>query len=199
MKFYDKNGNTHDSIIGAMVSDITCKADEFLKKKLPGFKEAEEAMMSEEDDLYSAVEDVVQPYKVISRTINDYEYPDSVMNMQPIDIQPANVEHQESVVETTSVADILKDQTTETKQFQRINIDYAHKEIQLINDSGDIIARSKLDDCLVKGTIDKALLDIMYPDGKVPDKISTNIQSVESTTTSLPVESSDNLGYDTMG
>lgn len=64
---------------------------------------------------------------------------------------------------------------------QKISIDYAHRRIILEDGDGNIIATSPIDEKLVRGTIDGTLLDVLYPDGNVPEAVKMNIQSKPST------------------
>lgn len=64
---------------------------------------------------------------------------------------------------------------------QKISIDYAHQRIILEDGNGNIIVTSPIDEKLVRGTIDGTLLDVLYPDGNVPDAVKMNIQSKPST------------------
>lgn len=167
MKYYDNSGGKHGNIFAAMVKNISNKADTFIMNKMPGYEETinedehlYDAMPVRFDEYPPAIEPEVKTIIVHGTGIGDVPISSVIIDPSP------------------SVHDLLKmDHEEPIPSLQKINIDYAHGVINLHDENGEIIASSPIDERLSKGTIDKALLDVLYPNGVVPDHITTNVQS----------------------
>lgn len=161
MKFYDNNGNKHNTVLGAMVKNVSIKADNFLRNKMPSYEET----INENEHLYDAVEDRYPVYPPEDITVSSEAAPLTEDSAE----EPAT---EDLVVEGT------KEETSTPKQ--EIKIDYAHQCINLVNEKGEVISSSPLDPRLLTGTVDKDVMDVLYPMGqKVPEEIHSNIQSTD--------------------
>lgn len=162
MKFYDMEGNIHDTHAGAIMSDVSVRINSFIQQRLD--------LDSDVDTLASQSLEEVQ--SITNDSIGGSEPVPT--NSDVIYLPPKN-----DTVDVVSETTAEVEEPTTPSVVRKIKIDYAHREIQLVDDAGNIVTTAPIDDRLIAGTIDKALLDVMYPDGKVPEGISMNIQSIE--------------------
>lgn len=170
MKFYDMDGNIHDTHVGAIMSDVSARINGFIQQHLD--------LDSDEDILVSQSLEEVQPVTNESESVP--------ANPDVIYLPPKN----DTVVVESETSSAVEEPATPSV-VQKVKIDYAHKEIQLVDNDGNIVTSAPIDDRLVAGTIDKALLDIMYPDGNVPKDVSMNIQSIAEDNNSSEVPGID--------
>lgn len=166
MKFYDMEGNIHDTHVGAIMSDVSARINGFIQQHLD--------LDPDEDLPVSQSLEEVQPVTNESESVP--------VNPDVIYLPPKN----DTIVVESETSDAVEEPAT-SPVVRKINIDYAHREIQLVDDNGNIVTSAPIDDRLVAGTIDKALLDVMYPDGNVPEGISMNIQSIAEDNSSSEV------------
>lgn len=154
MKFYDKTGNKHKTFVGAITANILTMVDETLTNKARGYREAGEDRYDETPGAYTGGVTVNEPIVIpYNGTISGDE--------------------------SSEDADTVEEPETPA---QKISIDYAHQRIILEDADGNIIATSPIDEKLVRGTIDGTLLDVLYPDGNVPEAVKMNVQSTPVTT-----------------
>lgn len=164
MKFYDKNGNKHNTIFGAMVKNVSIKADNFVRGKMPSYEET----INENEHLYDAVED---RYAV---------YPPEDVVATPEATALTDDPAQETTVEEQPVEE-AQEETNKSKQ--EIKIDYAHQCINLVDENGTIVSSSPLDPRLLNGTVDKEVMNVLYPMRKeIPEDFHSDIQSKVSST-----------------
>ena len=71
--------------------------------------------------------------------------------------------------------------TLNDKSYSKIEIDYAHECIKLLDENGRTVASTPIDADLVRNTIDADLADAIFGDSPIPESISTNIQSIPTT------------------
>lgn len=71
--------------------------------------------------------------------------------------------------------------TLNDKSYSKIEIDYAHECIKLLDENGRTVASTPIDADLVRNTIDADLADAIFGDKPIPESISTNIQSIPTT------------------
>ena len=71
--------------------------------------------------------------------------------------------------------------TLNDKSSSKIEIDYAHECIKLLDENGRTVASTPIDADLVRNTIDADLADAIFGDSPIPESISTNIQSIPTT------------------
>lgn len=175
MKFYDRTGKKHKTFVGAITASVMTKVDETLTKKARGYREAGEDRYDETPGAYTHGEEnepIVVPYD------DSDEWEGSKYTLFTRDasrnVEAFPVEHE---VEAPA---------------QKISIDYAHHRIILEDADGNIIATSPIDEKLVRGTIDETLLDVLYPDGNVPETVKMNVQSMPVTTKPLILDTDGN-------
>lgn len=157
MKFYDRTGKHHKSFVAAMGASILSKIDETLTEKARGYREAGEDRYDETPGAYTGGKRMNEPIVV------PYDDGDEHITLTPYD------DDDESEPEPKEPG------------AQKISIDYAHRLVVLEDANGNVIATSPIDEKLVRGTIDGTLLDVLYPDGNIPDNVKMNIQSNPST------------------
>ena len=71
--------------------------------------------------------------------------------------------------------------TLNDKSYSKIEIDYAHECIKLLDENGRTVASTPIDADLVRNTIDADLADAIFGDSPIPESISTNIESIPTT------------------
>lgn len=71
--------------------------------------------------------------------------------------------------------------TLNDKSYSKIEIDYAHECIKLLDENGRTVASTPIDADLVRNTIDADLADAIFGDKPIPESISTNIESIPTT------------------
>lgn len=168
MKFYDMNGNTHSTNIGAMMCDVKIGVGDFFQQKI----RRQKSPMQESKRFVGEFYPEEQNHTDESPVQNTTDTGDTCPTVTCSDNTGSDIPVAQNIVEAPP----------STAPLQKINIDYAHKQIQLVDVHGNIVATSDLDERLVAGTIDKALLDVLYPSGNVPKEISMNVQSLDNST-----------------
>lgn len=172
MKFYDRNGKHHKSIFGAMGASILSRIDESLTEKAKGYREAGEDYYDETTGEYTGEMTEDGEWENDEWEPSSYSSPFVMSTPSNVEKFPVEQEVQHS-----------------DEPAQKISIDYAHQRIILEDASGNIIATSPIDEKLVRGTIDKTLLDVLYPDGNVPEEVKMNVQSTPVTTKPVILDS----------
>lgn len=162
MKFYDRTGKHHKSFLGAMGASILSKIDESLTEKARGYREAGEDRYDETPGAYTGGKKDDDESEDDGLGTSSYN-PFVMRSVDNIEEFPA-VQHE-----------------APSEPAQKISIDYAHQRIILEDASGNIIATSPIDEKLVRGTIDGTLLDVLYPDGNVPEAVKMNVESTPVT------------------
>ena len=79
------------------------------------------------------------------------------------------------------VETIAYNETLNDKSYSKIEIDYAHECIKLLDENGRTVASTPIDADLVRNTIDADLADAIFGDKPIPESISTNIESIPTT------------------
>lgn len=155
MKFYDNYGNVHKSVVKAKISGITKKVDNKLKEKLPGYEETFNAFNNiksfedDEEDLELFDEDVAEYFEDKECVKNDY------------------VEETEGEDNTSTV--INEESEESIRKTNTIEIDYLNNLLKLKDRDNNVIAKSPIDDKLTSTTLDKLLVNTLYPNGVTPD------------------------------
>lgn len=52
MKFYDKNGKKHKTMVGAVAANVQRKADDFVRSQMPSYEDT----INENEHLYDAID-----------------------------------------------------------------------------------------------------------------------------------------------
>lgn len=116
---------------------------------------------------------------------------DGIYNKEPI-IDTGN--------DSTRISEEIPPVVDESNQSgETIDPDYAHGKIVLRDKEGNKIAESDMDDRLKARTVDKSLSEILYPDENIPDDVSMNIQSIQSSSSPIDVDTNTDENTPVMG
>ena len=184
MKFIDDQGRVFDNQQDYLKSQMKIAWDNVVI----GFKElfVKKADKIEETN-HEEVPDIPKPE--IDPPIDDSNIPD------PDSIQPTSqfgttgdsmtLEEYKSITNSAStdrpIETIAYNGTLNDKSYSKIEIDYAHECIKLLDENGRTVASTPIDADLVRNTIDADLADAIFGDSPIPESISTNIQSIPTT------------------
>ena len=184
MKFIDDQGRVFDNQQDYLKSQMKIAWDNVVI----GFKEL---FVKKADKIEETVPEEVPdiPKPEIDPPIDDSNIPD------PTSIQPTlqfgttgdsmTLEEYKSITNSAStdrpVETIAYNGTLNDKSYSKIEIDYAHECIKLLDENGRTVASTPIDADLVRNTIDADLADAIFGDKPIPESISTNIQSIPTT------------------
>ena len=184
MKFIDDQGRVFDNQQDYLKSQMKIAWDNVVI----GFKEL---FIKKTDKIEETVPEEVPdiPKPEIDPPIDDSNIPD------PDSIQPTSqfgttgdsmtLEEYKSITNSAStdrpVETIAYNGTLNDKSYSKIEIDYAHECIKLLDENGRTVASTPIDADLVRNTIDADLADAIFGDSPIPESISTNIQSIPTT------------------
>lgn len=184
MKFIDDQGRVFDNQQDYLKSQMKIAWDNVVI----GFKEL---FVKKADKIEETVPEEVPdiPKPEIDPPIDDSNIPD------PDSIQPTSqfgttgdsmtLEEYKSITNSAStdrpVETIAYNGTLNDKSYSKIEIDYAHECIKLLDENGRTVASTPIDADLVRNTIDADLADAIFGDSPIPESISTNIQSIPTT------------------
>lgn len=197
MKFIDDQGRVFDNqqdylksqlkiawenvVIGfkELFTNKTNKNEEIVSEQIPDIPEPE---------IESPVDDSNTPDPDDSNT------PDPTTSTQSTLIPETNfgtigdsmtLEEYKSITTSAStdrpVETIAYNGTLSDKSYSKIEIDYAHECIKLLDENGRTVASTPIDADLVRNTIDADLADAIFGDEPIPESISTNIESIPTT------------------
>lgn len=183
MKYLDKRGRSWNNPLAAAFKNISDKADDFIRSKMPSYEDT----INEDEHLYDAMKDVSTDVMRSGNNDNTKKSMDTSQLSGP-----------DNIVETLGEEDVLN-----PKRTNRIDIDYAHGVINLIDDDGKVITCAAIDKRLASSTVDNILTNILYGDGIIPDEVKMDIQSKgsdnkpvinipETPEVIIPIEQSDN-------
>ena len=184
MKFIDDQGRVFDNQQDYLKSQMKIAWDNVVI----GFKEL---FVKKADKIEETVPEEVPdiPKPEIDPPIDDSNIPD------PDSIQPTSqfgttgdsmtLEEYKSITNSAStdrpIETIAYNGTLNDKSYSKIEIDYAHECIKLLDENGRTVASTPIDADLVRNTIDADLADAIFGDSPIPESISTNIQSIPTT------------------
>lgn len=154
MRFYDKKGGKHDTLLEAYLQDIY----DWAEAKSAEYEQVQAFKADLEVSKRAAAQNNVEYWDEDLNAISEPGYIDAELN--------AGSDHTEAEENTSKPAPC------------KININYAHQRVELVDDEGNIIKSSPIDPELAKRTADKDLLEILYPDGNIPDDVKSNIESI---------------------
>lgn len=184
MKFIDDQGRVFDNQQDYLKSQMKIAWDNVVI----GFKELFVKKTDKiEETNHEEVPDIPKPE--IDPPIDDSNIPD------PDSIQPTSqfgttgdsmtLEEYKSITNSAStdrpIETIAYNGTLNDKSYSKIEIDYAHECIKLLDENGRTVASTPIDADLVRNTIDADLADAIFGDSPIPESISTNIQSIPTT------------------
>lgn len=153
MKFYDNYGNIHKTALKANVANITTKIDNKMRSKLPGYTETIEAFHNATKIMEN--EKLEEDLEMLDEEIYDEE-----------DVIISN-EEAKSFDNKCEEVDVEVKGNTENGKKNKIEINYLHNKLILLDENNEVIASSDIDDKLTSGTLDKLLLDTLYPNENV--------------------------------
>lgn len=213
MKFLDAQGREHDRIRDVIFADAKDKLNALndtlayaANKRLEQFQQSRTMEFASSD--YPDPETEVNPF--IADTFDDMEETTST-SANPIQhtvtvVQTPEVNMEEQVVEPTVAAESETEVEPATEgevnsepapaeapqqTYSRIDIDYAHGKLRLLDENDHVLGETDIDPNLVKGTIDAQLMSVLYPNGKVPDHVSSNIESIKQISEDAASDTSD--------
>lgn len=184
MKFIDDHGRVFDNQQDYLKSQMKIA----LNNIAIGFKELFAKKTDKiEETVPEEVPDIPKP---------EIESPVDDLNIsKPTPIQPTlqfgttgdsmTLEEYKSITSSAStgkpVETIAYNGTLNDKSYSKIEIDYAHECIKLLDENGRTVASTPIDADLVRNTIDADLADAIFGDKPIPESISTNIESIPTT------------------
>lgn len=146
MKYYDSMGVKHNTIIGAYIGDMKRKADSVMREKIPGYNEvADEVTAKAETIKDDVVDNVVDALQKMEKIQMSSEY--------GIFGKPQESEETSSDVENNNNdVIILPDNSEGAVQAAdcEIKINYAKKQVELIDGTGKVVKSSPIEGILAK-------------------------------------------------
>lgn len=189
MKFIDDHGRMFDNQQDYLRSQLKIAWENVVI----GFKELFINKPDKNEEIVSErIPDIPAPK--IESPVDDSNIPDPATSTQSTLIPETNfgtigdsmtLEEYKSI--TTSaytdrpVETIAYNGTLDDKSYSKIEIDYAHECIKLLDENGRTVASTPIDADLVRNTIDADLADAIFGDKPIPESISTNIESIPTT------------------
>lgn len=189
MKFIDDRGRMFDNQQDYLKSQLKIAWENVVL----GFKELFIKKPDKNEEIVSEkVPDIPEPE--IELTVNDFNAPDPTTSTQSTLIPETQfgtigdsmtLEEYKSITTSAStdrpVETIAYNGTLNDKSYSKIEIDYAHECIKLLDENGRTVASTPIDADLVRNTIDADLADAIFGDKPIPESISTNIESIPTT------------------
>ena len=186
MKFIDDQGRVFDNQQDYLKSQLKIAWENVVI----GFKELFIKKPDKNEEIVSEeVPDI--PVPEIESPVNDSNAPDPDTPTQSTLIPETNfgtigdsmtLEEYKSITTSAStdrpVETIAYNGTLNDKSYSKIEIDYAHECIKLLDENGRTVASTPIDADLVRNTIDADLADAIFGDEPIPESISTNIESI---------------------
>lgn len=185
MKFIDDQGRVFDNQQDYLKSQLKIAWENVVI----GFKELFIKKPDKNEEIVSErIPDIPEP------VVDDSNIPDPVTCTQSTLIPEAQfgtigdsmtLEEYKSITTSAStdrpVETIAYNGTLNDKSYSKIEIDYAHECIKLLDENGRTVASTPIDADLVRNTIDADLADAIFGDKPIPESISTNIESIPTT------------------
>lgn len=189
MKFIDDRGRVFDNQQDYLKSQLKIAWENVVI----GFKELFIKKPDKNEEIVSEeVPDI--PVPEIESPVDDSNAPDPGTPTQPTLIPETQfgtigdsmtLEEYKSITTSAStdrpVETIAYNGTLNDKSYSKIEIDYAHECIKLLDENGRTVASTPIDADLVRNTIDADLADAIFGDKPIPESISTNIESIPTT------------------
>ena len=189
MKFIDDRGHVFDNQQDYLKSQLKIAWENVVI----GFKELFIKKPDKNEEIVSEeVPDI--PVPEIESPVDDSNAPDPGTPTQPTLIPETQfgtigdsmtLEEYKSITTSAStdrpVETIAYNGTLNDKSYSKIEIDYAHECIKLLDENGRTVASTPIDADLVRNTIDADLADAIFGDKPIPESISTNIESIPTT------------------
>ena len=189
MKFIDDRGRVFDNQQDYLKSQLKIAWENVVI----GFKELFIKKPDKNEEIVSEeVPDI--PVPEIESPVDDSNAPDPGTPTQPTLIPETQfgtigdsmtLEEYKSITTSAStdrpVEIIAYNGTLNDKSYSKIEIDYAHECIKLLDENGRTVASTPIDADLVRNTIDADLADAIFGDKPIPESISTNIESIPIT------------------
>lgn len=189
MKFIDDRGRVFDNQQDYLKSQLKIAWENVVI----GFKELFIKKPDKNEEIVSEkVPDI--PVPEIESPVDDSNTPDPTTSTQSTLIPETNfgtigdsmtLEEYKSITTSAStdrpVETIAYNGTLDDKSYSKIEIDYAHECIKLLDENGRTVASTPIDADLVRNTIDADLADAIFGDKPIPESISTNIESIPTT------------------
>lgn len=189
MKFIDDQGRVFDNQQDYLKSQLKIAWENVVI----GFKELFIKKPDKNEEIVSEeVPDI--PVPEIESPVNDSNAPDPATSTQSTLIPETQfgtigdsmtLEEYKSITTSAStdrpVETIAYNGTLNDKSYSKIEIDYAHECIKLLDENGRTVASTPIDADLVRNTIDADLADAIFGDKPIPESISTNIESIPTT------------------
>ena len=189
MKFIDDRGRVFDNQQDYLKSQLKIAWENVVI----GFKELFIKKPDKNEEIVSEeVPDI--PVPEIESPVDDSNAPDPGTPTQPTLIpemqfgtigDSMTLEEYNSITTSAStdrpVETIAYNGTLNDKSYSKIEIDYAHECIKLLDENGRTVASTPIDADLVRNTIDADLADAIFGDKPIPESISTNIESIPTT------------------
>ena len=183
MKFIDDQGRVFDNQQDYLKSQMKIAWENVVI----GFKEL---FVKKTDKIEETVPEEVPDIPIDDSNTPDIPVEDSNIP-DPTSIQfgttgdSMTLEEYKSITNSAStdrpVETIAYNGTLNDKSYSKIEIDYAHECIKLLDENGRTVASTPIDADLVRNTIDADLADAIFGDKPIPESISTNIQSIPTT------------------
>lgn len=192
MKFIDDQGRVFDNQQDYLKSQLKIAWDNVVI----GFKElfVKKADRIEETNPEEVPDIPVDDSNTPDIPVEDSNIPNPDAPIQPTllpDLQfgttgdSMTLEEYQSITTSAStdkpVETIAYNGTLNDKSYSKIEIDYAHECIKLLDENGRTVASTPIDADLVRNTIDADLADAIFGDKPIPESISTNIESIPTT------------------
>lgn len=184
MKFIDDQGRVFDNQQDYLKSQVKIAWENVVI----GFKELFVKKPDKiEETNHEEVPDIPKPE--IESPVNDFNIPNPTPIQHTLQFgttgDSMTLEEYKSITNSAStdrpVETIAYNGTLNNKSYSKIEIDYAHECIKLLDENGRTVASTPIDADLVRNTIDADLADAIFGDKPIPESISTNIQSIPTT------------------
>lgn len=180
MKFIDDQGRVFDNQQDYLKSQMKIAWENVVI----GFKEL---FIKKTDKIEETVPEEVPdiPKPEIDPPVDDSNIPNPTSIQFGTTGDSMTLEEYKSITSSAStdrpVETIAYNGTLNNKSYSKIEIDYAHECIKLLDENGRTVASTPIDADLVRNTIDADLADAIFGDKPIPESISTNIESIPTT------------------
>ena len=180
MKFIDDQGRVFDNQQDYLKSQMKIAWENVVI----GFKEL---FIKNTDKIEETVPEEVPdiPKPEIDPPVDDSNIPNPTSIQFGTTGDSMTLEEYKSITSSAStdrpVETIAYNGTLNNKSYSKIEIDYAHECIKLLDENGRTVASTPIDADLVRNTIDADLADAIFGDKPIPESISTNIESIPTT------------------
>lgn len=146
MKYYDNMGVKHNTIIGAYAGNMKRKADSMMREKVPGYAEVVDEVAAEaktiKDNVVNNVVDALQKAEKVPMSSEYGTFGNSQETEVSSDAENSN---NDDVI-------ILPDNSEGTFEATdcEIRINYANKQVELVDPTGKVVKSSPIEGILAK-------------------------------------------------